>query len=181
MMMEATVTKLIKQYERGGLTRRELVVGVVALAATGNMSLATGQEPQIQPGYSPGTLQSITAVDINHVGINVTDVDRSVGWYTGMFGLKTLVKSKDVAVLGYRDLGANGTTFVLRTSAKPEVNHIMFGINDFDAGLLADYLKAKRLTLRNDVLSFHVKDPDGIDVQVGDKTLHPAETVLTHK
>jgi hypothetical protein len=95
--------------------------------------------------------------------------------------LKVLLTSKDVAVLGYRDEGVNGTTFVLRTSAKPEVNHIMFGIDNFDATILAEYLKAKGLTLRDDVLSFHVKDPDGIDVQVGDRALHPSETVLTHK
>jgi catechol 2,3-dioxygenase-like lactoylglutathione lyase family enzyme len=179
--MEAIVTKLITQYERGGLTRRELITGVAALAATSAAGFASTSGPRIVGSLAPASLQSVVAVDINHVGINVTDVERSVAWYTSLFGLKVLLTSKDVAVLGYRDKGVNGTTFVLRTSAKPEVNHIMFGIDNFDATILAEYLKAKGLTLRDDVLSFHVKDPDGIDVQVGDRALHPSETVLTHK
>jgi catechol 2,3-dioxygenase-like lactoylglutathione lyase family enzyme len=179
--LETIVTKLLAQYERGSLTRRDLITGVAALAASSAVSFAGQSEPRTVASSSPDSLQSVVAVDINHVGINVTDIERSVEWYTSIFGLKTLVKSKEVAVLGYRDAGANGTTFVFRTSTKPEINHFMFGINNFDAALLAEYLKARGLTPRNDVLSFHVKDPDGIDVQLGARTLHPSETVLTHK
>jgi catechol 2,3-dioxygenase-like lactoylglutathione lyase family enzyme len=179
--MEATVSGLVSRYERGGLTRRQLIAGLVALATTADVSFASQATPQSSGIASANALQSIVAIDINHVGINVSDVERSVEWYSNVFGLKVLVKSKDVAVLGFRNSGLNSTSFVLRTSPKPEVNHVMFGIDNFDTSALADYLKGKGLTLRDDVLSFHVKDPDGIDVQVGDRALHPSETVLTHK
>jgi catechol 2,3-dioxygenase-like lactoylglutathione lyase family enzyme len=179
--MEATVSSLVNRYERGGLTRRQLIAGLVALATTTEVSFASQPPFQASRAASANTLQSIVAVDINHVGINVSDVERSVEWYSNIFGLKVLAKSKDVAVLGFRNRDLDSTSFVLRTSPKPEVNHVMFGIDNFDASALTDYLKGKGLTLRDDVLSFHVKDPDGIDVQVGDKGLHPSETVLTRK
>jgi catechol 2,3-dioxygenase-like lactoylglutathione lyase family enzyme len=114
---------------------------------------------------------------VNHIGINVTDLKRSVDWYSSVFGLAVLVRGADVAVLGFAN-GDESTTFVLRTSQKPEVNHFMFGINNFDAEALGGYLKSKGLELRTDVSSFHIKDPDGIDVQVGDRALQPKATVL---
>jgi catechol 2,3-dioxygenase-like lactoylglutathione lyase family enzyme len=174
--MEANVSNLVEHYERGALTRRQLVAGLAALAMTAKAGYS--QEPQAPVQAKP--LTEITAVDINHVGINVSDVARSIDWYSTVFGLDVMVKSKDVAVLGFRGIGAAGPTFVFRTSPKPEVNHLMFGIHNYNEAALGEYLKAKGLTLRNDVLSFHVKDPDGIDVQVGDTALHPSETVLKH-
>jgi catechol 2,3-dioxygenase-like lactoylglutathione lyase family enzyme len=179
--MEAIVSNLVNRFEQGGLTRRQLVAGLAALATTRNVCFASPVTSQSSATAPSTPLQSIVAVDVNHVGINVSDVERSIGWYSDMFGLKVLVRSKDVAVLAFRDSNLNSTSFVFRTSPKPEVNHLMFGIDNFDASALADYLKGKGLTLRDDVLSFHIKDPDGIDVQVGDKGLHPSETVLTHK
>jgi catechol 2,3-dioxygenase-like lactoylglutathione lyase family enzyme len=179
--MENIVSEFVGRYERGGLTRRQLISGLAALAATAHPALAGELSYQASSNASVEAPYSVVAVGINHVGINVSDVARSVDWYVKMFGLVVLVQSKDIAVLGYRDHSPDSTSFVFRTSSKPEVNHIMFGIDNFNAEALAGYLKQKGLTLRNDVLSFHIQDPDGIDVQVGDKNLHPSETVLAHK
>jgi catechol 2,3-dioxygenase-like lactoylglutathione lyase family enzyme len=178
--MEAIISDLVHRFDKGGLTRRQLIVALAALSTTRTV-LASPLTSQASESPSANASQAIVAVDVNHVGINVSDLERSVQWYSNMFGLKVLVKSKDVAVLAFRDSGLNSTTFVFRPSPKPEVNHLMFGIDNFDAVALADYLKKNGLTLRDDILSFHVKDPDGIDVQIGDRKLHPSETVLTHK
>jgi catechol 2,3-dioxygenase-like lactoylglutathione lyase family enzyme len=174
--MENEASELIECYEGGGLSRRQLIAGLIAMASATQLGVAQSAAPAEPTGdYRP------ISVSINHVGINVTDMDRSIRWYTEMFGLRILVESKDVAVLGFKDGGPDSTTFVLRPTSKPEVNHIMFGVRNYDKDALAAFLKAKGLTLRDDVLSFHVKDPDGIDVQVGDAMLHPSDTVLTHK
>jgi catechol 2,3-dioxygenase-like lactoylglutathione lyase family enzyme len=106
-----------------------------------------------------GAPTSIREVTINHVGINVSNLKRSVAWYSDLFGLEVLVQGDDVAVLGFSG-GDGSTTFVLRTSQKHELNHFMFGINSFNAEALSDYLKKKGLEPRTDVSSFHIKDPD---------------------
>jgi catechol 2,3-dioxygenase-like lactoylglutathione lyase family enzyme len=178
--MEATISDLVHRFDKGGLTRRQLIVALAALPTTRTV-LASPLTSGASESLSANALQSIVALEVNHVGINVSDLERSVQWYSNMFGLTVLVKSKDVAVLAFRNSGLNSTTFVFRSSPKPEVNHLMFGIDNFDAVALADYLKKNGLTLRDDILSFHIKDPDGIDVQIGDKNLHPSETVLTHQ
>jgi hypothetical protein len=47
----------------------------------------------------------------------------------------------------------------------------MFGIDRFDAEDLKTRLADQGLQPRRDAESFHVRDPDGLDVQVGDKGL----------
>ncbi len=179
--MQAIVSNLVARYECGGLTRRQLISGIAALVAIADVGFGSQATAQSSGIVSANALKVVVAETINHVGINVTDVGRSVEWYSKIFGLKVIVEAKDVAVLGFRDGGLSSTTFVFRAKPKPEINHVMFGIDNFDATALADYLKEKGLAPREDVLSFHVTDPDGIDVQVGNKALHPSETVLRHK
>jgi len=175
--MEGIVSNLVRSYEKGGLTRRQLIAGLAALTATTETGFASRGVPGSLITSGADALRSITAVNVNHVGINVSDLKRSVAWYSSVFGLAVLVQGDDVAVLGFRS-GDTSTTFVLRTSQKPELNHFMFGINNFDAEALLAYLKGSGLEPRTDVSSFHIKDPDGIDVQVGDLSLKPTATVL---
>jgi catechol 2,3-dioxygenase-like lactoylglutathione lyase family enzyme len=175
--MEGMASNLVRSYEKGGLTRRQRIAGLAALTATTQTAFASHAAPGSLIISGADALRSITAVTVNHVGINVSDLKRSVAWYSGVFGLAVLVQGDDVAVLGFRS-GDPSTTFVLRTSHKPELHHFMFGINHFDAEALAAYLKGNGLEPRNDVSSFHIKDPDGIDVQVGDPSLKPSATVL---
>lgn len=179
--MENTISNLIGSYESGNLSRRQLITGLAALAASAYPSLRCEGLPLPSAGMATPNPYSVVAVDINHVGINVGDVARSVRWYESVFGLRTLVQSKDVAVMGFRDRTPGSTSFVFRTSEKPEVNHIMFGIDNYDPAALKQYLQGRGLTCRDDRLSYHVQDPDGIDVQVGDRNLHPSETVLKPK
>lgn len=176
--MEHTISKLIGSYEKGNLSRRQLIAGLVALATSAysaprceGFSLPSAEMDAPDP-------YSVVAVGINHVGINVSDVARSVRWYRSVFGLQDLVQSKEVAVMGFRDRAPGSTSFVFRTTKNPRLSHIMFGIDNYDPVALKRYLQRRGLTCRDDRLSYHVQDPDGIDVQVGDKNLHPSETVL---
>jgi catechol 2,3-dioxygenase-like lactoylglutathione lyase family enzyme len=176
--MEGMVSNLVRSYEKGGLTRRQPIAGLAALTATTQTALASHAAPgSLITSGADAPLRSSTAVTVNHVGINVSDLHRPVALYSGIFGLAVLVQGDDVAVLGFRS-GDPSTTLVLRTSQKPELNHFLFGINHFDAEALAAYLKGNGLESRTDVSSFHIKDPDGIDVQVDDQALKPSATVL---
>ena len=68
--MESAISKLLETYEKGKVSRRDLVRGLVLLAASpGTMSAA---------GFQGNT--------INHVSLDVSDLERSTDFYQRTFG-----------------------------------------------------------------------------------------------
>jgi catechol 2,3-dioxygenase-like lactoylglutathione lyase family enzyme len=107
------------------------------------------------------------AQTVNHIAISVSDLQRSKQWYCRMFGLKLIQESEDSVLLGFGQ-----SMLVLRRSTFPgTISHFMFGIDSYVASDLAMRLKAENLEPQKDSDSFHVRDPDGLDVQVGDRML----------
>ncbi len=107
------------------------------------------------------------AQTVNHVAISVSDLQRSKGWYCRMFGLTVIQESKESVLLGFGE-----SMLVLRPDANPgTISHFMFGIDNYNADELAARLRAEGLEPQKDSDSFHVRDPDGLDVQVGDRML----------
>ncbi|MBR0652076.1 VOC family protein [Roseomonas terrae] len=104
---------------------------------------------------------------VNHVAISVSDLRRSKEWYCRTFGL-TVIQESDESVL----LGFGESMLVLRPGPNPgTISHFMLGIDGYVAPELAARLKAEHLDPQEDSDSFHVRDPDGLDVQVGDRML----------
>jgi hypothetical protein len=54
----------------------------------------------------------------------------------------------------------------------------MFGIEGYDADVLRAKLAAAGLEPQKDSDSFHVRDPDGLNVQVGDRGLGLASGIV---
>ncbi len=107
------------------------------------------------------------AVAVNHIAISVSDLQKSKTWYCRMFGLRVIQESKDSVLLGFGQ-----SMLVLRVDPKPgTISHFMFGIDGFVASDLEARLKAEGLDPQKDSDSFHVRDPDGLNVQVGDRKL----------
>jgi len=104
---------------------------------------------------------------VNHIAISVSDLGRSKDWYCRMFGLKVIQESESSVLLGFSE-----SMLVLRPDPKPgTISHFMFGIDGYDAAALKARLEAEGLDPQQDSDSFHVRDPDGLDVQVGDRML----------
>ena len=104
---------------------------------------------------------------VNHVAISVSDLKRSKDWYCRMFGL-AVIQEDDSSVL----LGFGESMLVLRPGPNPgTISHFMLGIDGYVASELEARLEAERLEPQRDADSFHVRDPDGLDVQVGDRKL----------
>ena len=150
--MEKTISNLLQSYEQGKLTRRDLVTGLTLLAS-GSTALA-----------APAS--AIKAVSVNHIAMNVGDVKQSTEFYRDVFGLTVTMQSDKSSALIFGNTG-----LILRHGEKPGVTHFMFGINNYDANALVTALQAHNLDPRKDQDSFHVKDPDDLDVQVGDKDM----------
>lgn len=107
------------------------------------------------------------AVTVNHIAISVSDLRRSKEWYCQTFGLRVIQESEQSVLLGFGD-----SMLVLRPDADAgTISHFMFGIGQFDAATLEARLREQGLEPQKDSDSFHIRDPDGLNVQVGDKQL----------
>jgi catechol 2,3-dioxygenase-like lactoylglutathione lyase family enzyme len=152
--MEAIISGLLDRFERGALTRRELIQGLTMLAAAGGgASQAQGQAPGIQ------------ATKIDHVSIQVNDLPRSVAFYQRMFGLTVVSEDKPNEIVR---LGA-GKVLVSLHHKSPTglVDHFAIGVNKFNKESVARELK-ERGAIPEDNLDagFHIQDPEGISVQI---------------
>ena len=160
--MDPLISDLLDRYERGRLSRRELVGGLSALAAAGAAAPAAGQ-----PDAAP-----MKPVAIDHVSILVADLERSKAFYGGAFGLVPVgedAKNKIVR-LGPKVPTPGGSRVLVSLRQQPPsgmVDHWAFRIEGFDAGAATQVLKSQGLTPdRNVEYGFYVKDPDGVNVQM---------------
>ena len=173
--MSDVIEKLLSTYEHGRMTRRELVASLATLALA-----PTRLGAQAAP--APVAVRSL-----NHVSIEVKDVQRSVDFYQRVFGLK--VKSRE-GTPGNPIAGGGGagiTVVNLATGSGPEfigiynsptasergsINHFCLGIQNYDADrtlkTLTDQGVKARMRTRGESKEIFVTDPDNISVQLTD-------------
>jgi catechol 2,3-dioxygenase-like lactoylglutathione lyase family enzyme len=147
--MESVVSDLLIRFERGALSRRELIGALALLASAGATSAAT-----------------LKGASINHVSVLVTDMARSIDFYGRVFGL-TLVNEDKANKIAR--LGAGGKILVsLRIEPPPGViDHFAIGVEGFNRDAVTADLKGFGLTPADNIqFGFHVKDPDGAVVQI---------------
>jgi catechol 2,3-dioxygenase-like lactoylglutathione lyase family enzyme len=150
--MESIISDLVTRFEKGSLSRRELVRGLTILAASG--SAVAAQE----------NLDFKTAT-IDHVSIQVADLKRSADFYQKLFAFS--VVSQDPP-LGIVRLGTTKSLVSLNHQAPAGiVDHFAIGIPNFTKESAARYLTQRGATPLDDPYAgLHIKDPDGINVQI---------------
>ena len=123
--MESIISDLVTRFERGSLSRRELVRGLAMLAASG--TAAAAQEDL-----------DFKSANIDHVSIQVADLQRSIDFYQKMFGFSVVSQNQ---LLGIVRLG-NGRTLVSLNRQSPAgiVDHFAIGIPRFGKESAARYL-----------------------------------------
>ena len=102
---------------------------------------------------------------IDHVSIQVTDLQRSVDFYQKMFGFSLVSEDKPLGIIR---LG-NGRTLVSFNHQSPAgiVDHFAIGVPGFTKESAARYAMQRGATPLDDPYAgLHVKDPDGINVQI---------------
>jgi catechol 2,3-dioxygenase-like lactoylglutathione lyase family enzyme len=114
------------------------------------------------------------AKTVNHIAISVSDLARSRDWYRQTFGLRLIQESAESVLLGFGE-----SMLVLRAEGTPgTISHFMLGIDGYDAEALRAELVASGLQPQSDADSFHVRDPDGLNVQVGDRKVGLAAGIV---
>src|SRR5271163_4679913 len=119
--MQLLIEKMLTDFERGHVTRRQLVLSLAALVSGGQ---AATKEAELK------------AVSINHVTVRVPDLHRTSQFYQEFFGMPLKQQSAKIHILG-----AGNSFFGMEQcdDRGATVDHYDFGIT----GVNADEARAK--------------------------------------
>jgi catechol 2,3-dioxygenase-like lactoylglutathione lyase family enzyme len=153
--MIQAIEKMLLDFERGHLSRRQFALSLAALttSACASRALATSEPTGFR------------AVSLNHVTVRVPDLHRTSQFYQEFFGMPLKQHSSTVHILGVGDSffgieqGENKTA---------TVDHYDFGIAHFNADEIRAKLQERGLKFLDPKAqeSFKFFDPDGFQVQV---------------
>ena len=154
--MEQIISKILERYERGKISRRQLIQGLAAIATLAPTAPAFGS-----------TFQGVA---INHIALRVTSVQRSRDFYQKLLGLPVIRESQSDCFLG---LGKNFLTLFLNQN--PGLDHYCLAIENFKIDRVMEELKRQGLTPRRPSGSDRVyfPDPDGLVVQLSSADHQP--------
>ena len=167
--MEAIISRLVKQFEDGKVTRRQLIQGIAATAlAAGGGATAEAQD------------RGFRTLNLDHVNYDVSDYRRTRDFYAGLLGM-TVVNDdgKGACELHFgeaRGVGVRDRTMIsIRTAPAVRVDHFAFRIDNWDTARVQAELERRGLKGRlargglidtPNYVSITVQDPDGVGVQI---------------
>ena len=163
--MESMIAKLVEDFERGRMTRRQLIhsLAVVAAAAA------------VPPPVSAESTKGFRGVAINHISYQVGDYTKTRDFYADLLGMKVVA---DTGTQCNLILGDTNTFMIPRNapqgSTPPRIDHIAYTIENWDKNAVKAELQRRGLDPRPDTdNSFHIKDPNGFDLQISGKDMKP--------
>jgi catechol 2,3-dioxygenase-like lactoylglutathione lyase family enzyme len=163
--MHHEVERLLGLYDQGGLSRRQLLHGLLALGigrfAADPLTAGIVGRGQALPPFRTRTL--------NHVTLFASSVARSKAFYQRLTGLPIRAEDKDFCE--FRLEGGFLGIYAPEAGDQPGFNHFCFGIDGYDPKATLSALKAAvpdaRPTLESED-QVYVQDPDGVRVQFAD-------------
>jgi catechol 2,3-dioxygenase-like lactoylglutathione lyase family enzyme len=154
--VEPIINDMVQRFERGRLSRRELIQGLSLLVAASQVAAAPADT--IQP-------TGIAAAGIDHVSVLVSDLERAATFYKNLFGLAVLSEDKEHGILR---LGSKHVIISIRKE-KPygTVDHFGVRVENFNKDAVTHTLQQHGLKPdENWQYGYYVKDPDGMNVQL---------------
>lgn len=149
------IDALITSYERGTLTRRQLLY---ALAMMATPVAVKSQTPS-------GSLMK--GQNLHHVNVRVSDIARSEAFYRNLFGFSPTRRVQGPDNHGF-DLPGGGLIILQKSDQPGHIDHFCVGVDNFDAERLRTKVKSAGVegVQGNARDNFSVSDPDGLRVQV---------------
>src|SRR5260221_252845 len=128
MPLQIAIEKMIHDFERGAITRRQLAVSITALLTGARSSSAA---------------PDMHAVTLNHVTVRVPDLQRTSKFYQEVFGMPLKQHSQNTHILGV------GKSFfgIEQKPGGPALDHFDFGISGFNADQVTAKLTARNLKI----------------------------------
>ena len=172
--METVISQLVKQFEDGKVSRRQLIQGLAALALAGSGSTVAAQAGGFR------------TLNLDHVAYTVSDYRRIRDFYAGVLGLDVVNDNgKNNCELHFgsaRGVGVRDRMMMSLTNAQPGsarsapgIDHIAWTIENWDTDRVRTELERRGLKPRlarggaidtPNYVSFNVQDPDGLGVQI---------------
>jgi catechol 2,3-dioxygenase-like lactoylglutathione lyase family enzyme len=152
--MEPVIDALVAGFERGTLSRRELIQKLTAIAAVGVGASVSVSAAPLKSG------------SINHSSVLVSDMARSMEFYDRVFGLKLLSEDKANKIAR---LGTGGKVLVSLRVEPPagKIDHFAIGVDGFNREAVTKELQSMGITPRENIeFGFYILDPDGAPVQI---------------
>ena len=156
-MFDTTIRTMLRDYDHGRLSRRQLMVHLSGLVAVAAATPALGERTAKER-----TGQTFVATDVNHVALRVTDIGRSAEFYERHLGLTVTRRTESQCFLSCRD----DNFLALFRGAKAGMDHYCFSLGDYTAADAVARLEAAGLTPRQREQRVYFDDPDGLEVQV---------------
>jgi len=163
--VEHIIARLLQDFERGKMNRRQLIQSL-GLAATAASALSS------VPAAAAGGLK-MTGVD--HISYRVSDYKRTRDFYADLFGLTVTDDTGTQAQLRWGTGMITARNPRQPTQMVPTVDHVSYWVDNWDSDTVKGELEKRGLAPRLDLgdkssppqyVSFHIKDPDGTDVQI---------------
>jgi len=191
--MESVIAGLLKQFEDGKLTRRQLIQSLTLAAAAavpgGAVVAAQTRESQIPAPKDPAPWKTVY---LDHISYAVSDYRRSTAFYRDLMGWTIANESQNgnqctmnigsigqIIIRNNRQQGREGAAAPQPRGDRPPltgvINHVSWGVQPWDTDKVKAELERRGLNPRPDMVgdnfkSFHVLDPDGWDLQISNQT-----------
>jgi catechol 2,3-dioxygenase-like lactoylglutathione lyase family enzyme len=195
--MESEIARLLKEFEDGRMTRRQLIQSLAMAAMAAPAAATLGAQP------APVEKAPWKTVWLDHISYQVSDYKKSVAFYSSLMGWEVRNDNgKTQATLDIGNIGqiiirnrpqregqqtaapaqgAQAPATAAGQSGRPRppltgvINHISFGVEPWDTDKVKAELERRGLNPRPDMVgdnfkSFHVFDPDGWDLQISNQT-----------
>jgi catechol 2,3-dioxygenase-like lactoylglutathione lyase family enzyme len=156
--MESIIAGLVNRFEKGALSRRDLIQGLAMLTAAGTAPGALAQNTGTEAA-------GIKAATIDHVSIQVSDLPGSIAFYQKMFGLTVVSEDKpnEIVRLGVR----KPLVSLHHKSPFGVVDHFAIGVEKFNKESVTRVLKERGANPEDNLdAGFHIVDPQGFGVQI---------------
>ena len=165
--MESVIAGLLKDFEHGKMSRRQLIQSLALAAAAVSVPGTTdAQTPKL-----------FKTIGVDHIDYRVKDYAKTRDFYVEVMGM---VPMRDNGKDGV-DLNFGGNSrLITRTrrdapgqpatpNPQARIDHFAFWIDDWNTERVVAELKKRGLDPVDDgggYASYHVKDPDGFDLQI---------------
>ncbi len=181
--MPGTIDEMLTMYDERKINRRQLI-GALLVALAAAPPAADAGQPQREPPI-PNLTGAPAPKDalfrgriINHVTLGVNDIDESRQFYQELLGASVLLDARSPAQPGYCDL-LIGDSFVSVGKRPLGIDHFAVGLDPWPGADRALELvrqrfpksepraNQNRVSKASETRSVMVKDPNGINVQLG--------------
>jgi len=188
--VETVINELLNDFEKGKMTRRQLIQSLAFAAAAAAPVATVGAQTAstIPAATGPAPWKTVW---LDHISYAVSDYRKSTAFYRDLMGWdikndngKTQCTMKigevgEIIIRNRREPSADATSPAPGQNGRPPltgvINHVSYGVAPWSTEGVKAELEKRGLKPRPDMVgenfkSYHVTDPDGWDLQISNMT-----------